>query len=76
MAGSASNPGQTVPRARSRYVYSSFARGVALVQSNPHSPVFSSWRMRSYLMTRLSPKLHRLGSIRQNDIITPVDQVV
>ncbi len=32
MAGSRSNPGQTVTRAPSRYVYTSFARGAASVQ--------------------------------------------
>ena len=54
MAGSRSNPGQTVTRARGRFGTTSFGSRRRLCPAYL-SPAFSFWRVSSYLMTRLSP---------------------
>jgi len=56
MAGSRSNPGQTVTRARGRFGTTSFGSRRRLCPAYL-SPAFSFWRVSSYLMTRLSPHL-------------------
>ena len=56
MAGSRSNPGQTVTRARGRFGTTSFGSRRRLCPAYL-SPAFSFWRVSSYLMTRLSPFL-------------------